>query len=40
MRLNIYLAGVGGQGLITFATVLGDAAIRLVIRPSLPRPMD
>ncbi|GAB6943525.1 indolepyruvate oxidoreductase subunit beta [Vulcanisaeta sp. JCM 14467] len=28
MRLNIYLAGVGGQGLITFATVLGDAAIR------------
>ncbi|GAB6947538.1 indolepyruvate oxidoreductase subunit beta [Vulcanisaeta sp. JCM 16161] len=28
MRLNIYLAGVGGQGLVTFATVLGDAAIR------------
>ncbi|MCG2869899.1 MAG: indolepyruvate oxidoreductase subunit beta [Vulcanisaeta sp.] len=28
MRLNIYLAGVGGQGLITFATVLGDAALR------------
>ena len=28
MRLNIYLAGVGGQGLVTFATVLGDAAIK------------
>lgn len=28
MRLNIYLTGVGGQGLVTFATVLGDAAIR------------
>lgn len=28
VRLNIYLAGVGGQGLITFATVLGDAALR------------
>ncbi|ADY01835.1 indolepyruvate:ferredoxin oxidoreductase (IOR), beta subunit [Vulcanisaeta moutnovskia 768-28] len=28
MRLNIYLAGVGGQGLVTFATILGDAAIR------------
>ena len=28
MRLNIYLVGVGGQGLVTFATVLGDAAIR------------
>lgn len=28
MRLNIYLAGVGGQGLVTFATVLGDAAMR------------
>jgi indolepyruvate ferredoxin oxidoreductase beta subunit len=24
----MYLAGVGGQGLITFATVLGDAALR------------
>ena len=28
MRLSMYLAGVGGQGLITFATVLGDAALR------------
>ncbi|MGC8543067.1 MAG: indolepyruvate oxidoreductase subunit beta [Vulcanisaeta sp.] len=28
MKLNIYLAGVGGQGLVTFATILGDAAIR------------
>jgi len=28
MRLSVYLAGVGGQGLITFATVLGDAALR------------
>ncbi len=28
MRLNIYLTGVGGQGLVTFARVLGDAAIR------------
>ena len=28
MKMNIYLAGVGGQGLITFATVLGEAALR------------
>ena len=28
MRLSMYLAGVGGQGLITFATVLGNAALR------------
>ncbi|MGC9226307.1 indolepyruvate oxidoreductase subunit beta [Caldivirga sp.] len=27
MRLNIYLTGVGGQGLITFASVLGQAAV-------------
>ncbi|MFB6470881.1 MAG: indolepyruvate oxidoreductase subunit beta [Vulcanisaeta sp. AZ3] len=28
MRMSIYLVGVGGQGLVTFATVLGDAALR------------
>jgi indolepyruvate ferredoxin oxidoreductase beta subunit len=28
MRVSIYLVGVGGQGLVTFATVLGDAALR------------
>mgnify|MGYP001770694464 CR=1 FL=1 len=27
MRLNIYLTGVGGQGLVTFASVLGQAAV-------------
>ncbi|WP_291766009.1 indolepyruvate oxidoreductase subunit beta [Caldivirga sp. UBA161] len=27
MKLNIYLTGVGGQGLITFASVLGQAAV-------------
>ncbi|WP_069807035.1 indolepyruvate oxidoreductase subunit beta [Vulcanisaeta thermophila] len=28
MKVNIYLAGVGGQGLITFATVLSNAALK------------
>jgi indolepyruvate ferredoxin oxidoreductase beta subunit len=27
MRLNIYLTGVGGQGLITFASIIGQAAV-------------
>ncbi|ABW01912.1 indolepyruvate oxidoreductase subunit beta [Caldivirga maquilingensis] len=27
MKMNIYLTGVGGQGLITFASVLGQAAL-------------
>ena len=27
MKLNIYLTGVGGQGLITFASVIGQAAV-------------
>lgn len=27
MGINIYLTGVGGQGLITFASVLGQAAV-------------
>lgn len=32
MRFNIYLAGVGGQGLVTMATILGEAFIKSGIK--------
>ena len=29
MKSDIILAGVGGQGILSIATILGDAALRL-----------